>query len=181
MELWVNGTRLCVSHLSNFGNNNYHTRAEISEGTITGFWIDPRGTIEIDNVVLKEPKGLSTVYSETNPTTDSGEKIFDLSAENLYRDNFMVRGTFVIRDDTVTGYYPTIKLAGMNASLTSQNGREYCINVQSSVDEGVLFNPGIFWQTEEEAWKSAGAATPVGPFKAGRRGRIPHRSLGRPS
>lgn len=167
MELWVNGTRLCVSHLSNFGNNNYHTRAEIAEGTITGFWIDPRGTIEIDNVVLKEPKGLSTVYSETNPTTDSGEKIFDLSAENLYRDNFMVRGTFVIRDDAVTGYYPTIKLAGMNASLTSRNGREYCINVQSSVDEGVLFNPGIFWQTEEEAWKSAGAAAPVGPFKAG--------------
>ena len=36
MELWVNGTRLCVSHLSNFGNNNYHTRAEIAEGTITG-------------------------------------------------------------------------------------------------------------------------------------------------
>lgn len=167
MELWVNGVRRCVSHLSNFGNNNYHTRAAIEEGTITGFWIDPRGTLEIDNVVLKEPMGLETVYSETNPSTDSGEKIFDLSAQNLYRENFMVRGTFVIKDDTVAGYYPTIKLAGMNASLTSQNGREYCVNVQSFVDEGVIFNPGVLYQTEEELWKSAGAESPVGPFAVG--------------
>ena len=35
VELWVNGTRRCVSHLVDFGNNNYMSRSPIEVGTFS--------------------------------------------------------------------------------------------------------------------------------------------------
>lgn len=155
LELWVNGTRRIVTHLSNFGNTNYHTRTELKEGTVTGIALQAfaANVAVIDNLKVKEAVGLETSYRETNAGASSS-KIFPLSAQNLYRDNFKVTGTFRIDDATKSGYYPTIKLAGLNASLTSRSGREYCVNVQAFAD-GTSFTPQVFWQSETQEWNNA--------------------------
>ena len=67
----------------------------------------------------------------------------------------MVEGTFHVVDGTATGYYPTINLYGLNASLRSNNQKEYSVNVQAFV-EGTSFLPQIMWQPEdaEIAWNN---------------------------
>ena len=157
LEVWVNGTRRCVTHLSNFGNNMYHTRAPLKEGKITGFGIDVNdaNTFNIDNIRIYEAAPFNTSAKYINDSESvSSSQTFDLSARNLYRDNFKVEGSFSIADAEKTGYYPTIKLYGMNASLLSTSGKEYSLNIQSRVDNAV-FNPEICWQPEGETqWGS---------------------------
>lgn len=158
LELWVNGTRRCVSHLCDFGNNNYMTRSPIEEGKITAIAMHAQNanSAVLDNIKVTEAVGGITEYSETNEGTNvTASKIFPLSAENLYRENFMVEGTFHVVDGTATGYYPTINLYGLNASLRSNNQKEYSVNVQAFV-EGTSFLPQIMWQPEdaEIAWNN---------------------------
>ena len=152
LEVWVNGTRRCVTHLSNFGNNMYQTRAPLKEGKITGFGIDVdnANAFTIDNISIYEATPFNTSATYTNDSESvSSSRTFDLSARNLYHDNFKVEGTFSLADTEKTGYYPTIKLYGMNASLLSTSGKEYSLNIQSRVDNAV-FNPEICWQPEGE-------------------------------
>ena len=153
VELWVNGTRRCVSHLCDFGNNNYMSRSPIEEGTITSIALHAQnaGAVVLDNLLVTEPTGLATSYRETSADTSvSSAKTFPLSAENLYLPNFYVESTFRIADDTAQGYYPSIKLYGMNASLRSNNQKEYAVNVQAFVN-GTTFLPQIMWQPEDPA------------------------------
>lgn len=157
LEVWVNGTRRCVTHLSNFGNNMYQTRAPLKEGKITGFGIDVNdaNAFTIDNISIYEATPFNTSATYTNDSESvSSSRTFDLSARNLYHENFKVEGTFSLADTEKTGYYPTIKLYGMNASLLSTSGKEYSLNIQSRVDNAV-FNPEICWQPEGETqWSS---------------------------
>lgn len=153
LELWVNGTRRCVSHLVDFGNNCYMSRAPIEEGTITSiaFHAQNAGAAVLDNICVTEPVGGSVVYSETNAEESvSSAKTFPLTAVNLYRGNFSAEASFRIEDDTASGYYPTIKLYGLNASLRANNQKEYAVNVQAYV-EGTSFLPQIMWQPEDPA------------------------------
>ncbi len=150
MELWLNGTRRCVSHLSNFGNNNYVTRAALEEGTITGiaFRAGVANAVAVDNVKVKEAVGGETSYRAKNASQSvSSQEVFPLSAENLYRDNFKVTGTFRLANTDGKDFYPTIKLFGLNASLVSNNKREYAVNIQSLATGGT-FSPQVFWQIE---------------------------------
>lgn len=158
IELWVNGTRRCVSHLCDFGNNNYMSRSPIEEGTITAIAMHAQNAnaAVLDNIKVTEAVGASTSYSEHNPSDSvSSSKIFPLSAVNLYRENFMVEGTFYVADGTQTEYYPSINLYGLNASLLSHNGKEYAVNVQTYAN-GTTFLPQIMWQPEdpETAWNN---------------------------
>lgn len=157
VELWVNGTRRCVSHLVDFGNNNYMSRSPIEEGTITSiaFHAQNANAAVLDNIRVTEPVGGSTVYSETNTEESvSSSKTFPLTAVNLYRENFAAEASFKITDETASGYYPTIKLYGLNASLRSNNQKEYAVNVQAYAD-GTSFLPQIMWQPEDAgtAWR----------------------------
>lgn len=158
IELWVNGTRRCVSHLCDFGNNNYMSRSPIEEGTITAIAMHAQNAnaAVLDNIKVTEAVGASTSYSEQNDSDSvSSSKIFPLSAVNLYRENFMVEGTFYVADGTQTEYYPSINLYGLNASLLSHNGKEYAVNVQTYAN-GTTFLPQIMWQPEdpETAWNN---------------------------
>ena len=157
VELWVNGTRRCVSHLVDFGNNNYMSRSPIEEGTISAiaFQAQNANAAVLDNIRVTEPVGGSTVYAETNAEeSTSSSKTFPLTAAELYRENFAAEASFRIMDAEASGYYPTIKLYGLNASLRANNQKEYAVNVQAYVENGTLL-PQIMWQPEdaETAWK----------------------------
>lgn len=161
LELWVNGTRRFVSHLSNFGNNQYATRTAIAEGTITGFAFHAENAdaVVIDNFTVKEAVGNNDSYTQTNPNASvTGEHtVLPLSAVDLDRDSFYVEATYKIANDEASGYYPTITLYGMNASLTSQNGKEYGVNCQCYMDK-LYVTPQIFAQTEDADWVGASDA-----------------------
>lgn len=155
IELWVNGSRRFVSHLSNFGNNQYSTRTEITEGAITGFAFHAENAdaVVIDNFTVKEAVGNNDTYTQTN-TNNEGYSILPLSALDLDRESFYVEATYQINNDEASGYYPTIALYGMNASLVNQNGKEYSINCQCYMD-GLYVTPQIFAQTETVDWVGA--------------------------
>ena len=144
-ELWIDGVRRAVSHLSHFGNTNYDSRIAVTEGTITGFAFDARTSISIDNVTIKEAKGTSAVYTDTNDSTSVGSsKVFPLAAQELYHDNFEIVGKFAYADITASNYYPTIKLYGLNNSsglnkimIPNPNNNEQQIQVPN--DYGVAF------------------------------------------
>ena len=157
VELWVNGTRRCVSHLVDFGNNNYMSRSPIEEGTISSiaFHAQNAGAAVVDNIRVTEPVGGATQYEATNAEeSTSSSMTFPLSAVNLYRENFSAEATFRITSTEAAGYYPTLKLYGLNASLRGNNQKEYAVNVQAYV-EGSSFLPQIMWQPEEAdtAWR----------------------------
>ncbi len=150
VELWLNGTRRAVTHLSNFGNNNYSTRTTIEEGTITSIMLhaEQPDAVMIDNLVIKEAPYEETTYSITNEYVQPDSAIMlPISAQNLYQDNFKVETTWRVLDTTKTNYYPTIKLMGLNASLTSQNQREYAVNIQGYADRTYL-TPQVMAQIE---------------------------------
>ncbi len=155
MELWVNGVRRAVSHLSNFGNTNYMSRGEIEEGKITGIAIHAinANAVVMDNIKVKEVAADSVSYSEhSDDQNTASAKTFDLSAQNLYLDNFKVIGKFAVADATKAGYYPTIKLYGLNASQmtnTSEGGgqKEYSVNIQANVN-GNEITAGIYGQND---------------------------------
>ncbi len=151
LELWVNGTRRAVTHLSDFGNNNYcvNGRAELAEGTITGIGIHvPNANCAIiDDIKVIEALPGTTEYTEYN-NAGAGNKTFPLSAQNLYMDNFEVVGTFDVTSDTASGY-PALKLLGLNSALSTQNGREYAVNFQAEA-KGTAINPAIYAQLEGE-------------------------------
>ncbi len=148
VELWVNGTRRIVSHLSDFGNNNYcvNGRTELTEGTITGIGIHVANAnaAVFDDIKVIEAKPAATEYVEYN--AGEGDKIFPLSAQNLYRENFEVVGTFNVTSDAASGY-PALKLLGLNSALFTQNGREYAVNFQTEA-KGTAVNPAIYAQIE---------------------------------
>lgn len=158
IELWVNGTRRFVSHLSNFGNNQYSTRTAITEGTITGFAFHAENAdaVVIDNFAVKEAVGNNETYSQTNAAGE-GYSILPLSAVDLDRESFYVEATYQINNDDASGYYPTIALYGMNASLVNQNGKEYSVNCQCYMDK-LYVTPQIFAQTEAVDWVGASDA-----------------------
>jgi len=158
IELWVNGTRRFVSHLSNFGNNQYSTRTAINEGTITGFAFhaENANAVVIDNFTVKEAVGNNATYSQGN-TAGEGYSILPLSAVDLDRESFYVETTYQINNDDASGYYPTIALYGMNASLVNQNGKEYSVNCQCYMDK-LYVTPQIFAQTESVDWVGASDA-----------------------
>jgi len=163
IELWANGVRRVVSHLSNFGNNRYSTRTEIAEGIITGlgFHADSANAVVIDNLVVREAVAEDTFYfAESNETNPGNVRFLPLSARNLDQENFRVTGTFVITDEAAADYYPTIRLFGLNASLHRQNARSYAINFQSYMN-GLQALPQIFAQTDDIEWVSGGDAAPV--------------------
>lgn len=163
IELWANGIRRVVSHLSNFGNNRYSTRTEIAEGIITGlgFHADAANAVVIDNVVVKEAVAADTSYfADSNETNAGNVRFLPLSARNLDQGNFRVTGTFVIADEAAADYYPTINLYGLNASLHHQNARSYGVNFQSYMN-GLQVQPQIFAQTDDVEWVSGGDAAPV--------------------
>ena len=163
IELWANGVRRIVTHLSNFGNNRYSTRTEIAEGIITGlgFHADAANAVVIDNLEVREAVASDVSYfADSNETNPGNGRFLPLSALNLDQDNFRVTGTFVIADEAAADYYPTIKLFGLNASLHHQNGRSYGINFQSYMN-GLQVQPQIFAQTDDIEWVSGGDATGV--------------------
>lgn len=163
IELWANGVRRLVSHLSNFGNNRYSTRTEIAEGIITGlgFHAEKAGAVVIDNLVVREAVAADASYfAESNETHAGNGRFLPLSARNLDHENFRVTGTFVIADEAAVDYYPTIRLFGLNASLHHQNARSYGINFQSYMN-GLQVQPQIFAQTDDVEWVSGGEAAPV--------------------
>ena len=163
IELWANGVRRVVTHLSNFGNNRYSTRTEIAEGIITGlgFHADAANAVVIDNLEVREAVASDVSYfADSNETNPGNGRFLPLSALNLDQDNFRVTGTFVIADEAAADYYPTIKLFGLNASLHHQNGRSYGINFQSYMN-GLQVQPQIFAQTDDIEWVSGGDATGV--------------------
>lgn len=163
LELWANGVRRMVSHLSNFGNNRYHTRAEIVEGIITGlgFHAEKANAVVIDNLVVREAVAEDTSYfAESNETNPGNVRFLPLSARNLDQGNFRVTGTFVITDETAMGHYPTINLYGLNASMVQTNGRSYGVNFQGLVN-GLEVQPQIYAQTDDIEWVSGGDAAPV--------------------
>ncbi len=150
VELWVNGTRRIVSHLSDFGNNNYcvNGRGELTEGTITGIGIhvaNPNAAV-FDDIKVIEAKPAATAYTEFNAGV--GDKIFPLSAQNLYLENFEVVGTFDVTSDAASGW-AALKLLGLNSALFTQNGREYAVNFQTEA-KGTAVNPAIYAQLEGE-------------------------------
>ena len=163
IELWANGVRRVVSHLSNFGNNRYSTRTEIAEGIITGlgFHADAANAVVIDNLEVREAVAADASYfADSNETHAGNGRFLPLSARNLDHENFRVTGTFVIADESAADYYPTIKLFGLNASLHHQNARSYGINFQSYMN-GLQVQPQIFAQTDDIEWVSGGDASPV--------------------
>lgn len=160
LEVWANGVRRCVSHLSNFGNNRYSTREQITEGTITGlgFHAEKANAVVIDDLVVKEAVAAETSYTATAEQTGAGNSQFlPLSARDLDNENFRVTGTYVLTDETAAGHYPTITLYGLNASLHQNNARSYGINFQSAVN-GLEVLPQIFAQTDDIEWVSGGEA-----------------------
>lgn len=167
LEVWVNGTRRAVSHLSNFGNTNYMQRGEIAEGKITAISVHAlkANAVALDNVKVSEATGASVRYKDSSEDTSvTSSKIFPLSAQNLYHENFKVTGTFAVADATKTDYYPTIKLYGLNGGLKTNTGtdgqKEYSVNIQAGVN-GSELTPGIFGQVDNEpssVWKSASGA-----------------------
>lgn len=159
VELWIDGTRRAVSHLSHFGNNNYHSRGEITEGKITGFAFDARLNLLIDNFTVKEAKGLSVSYSEHSEVTTTGSsKIFPLSAQNLYNGNFEIVGKFAYADIAATGYYPNITLYGLNNSTgDTNNGNHYGVAFQAYADREFI-TPQIFAKKPDTTWASANGA-----------------------
>ena len=163
IELWANGVRRVVSHLSNFGNNRYSTRTEIAEGIITGlgFHAEKANAVVIDNLEVREAVAADASYfADSNETHAGNGRFLPLSARNLDHENFRVTGTFVIADESAADYYPTIKLFGLNASLHHQNARSYGINFQSYMN-GLQVQPQIFAQTDDIEWVSGGDASPV--------------------
>ena len=161
LELWANGVRRIVSHLSNFGNNRYSTRTEIAEGIITGlgFHAEKANAVVIDNLVVREAVASDASYfADSNETNAGNSRFLPLSARNLDHENFRVTGTFVITDEAAADYYPTIKLFGLNASLHHQNARSYGINFQSYMN-GLQVQPQIFAQTDDIEWVSGDDAT----------------------
>lgn len=169
VELWVNGTRRIVTHLSGFGNNNYNTRGVYGEGKITGIEFAPQSNniMCIDNIVVSEAEGKATEYTLANTSTELGayNVVFPLSAQNLYNENFVVETTYKVEDTTKSDYYPTLRLFGINNSLFEQYGGEnaYFINVQSHVAEG-NFNAGIYYHTPEHLngdWAGVGGSEVV--------------------
>lgn len=155
-ELWIDGTRRIVSHLSHFGNNNYDTRIAITEGTITGFAFDARTGLKIDNVVVKEATGKETSYMEHSINTTTGStKTFPLSAQNLYNGNFEIVGKFAYADISVSNYYPTIGLYGLNnATGDERNGNHYGVAFQAYADREFI-TPQIFAKKPDTSWASA--------------------------
>lgn len=150
VELWVGGTRRLVSHLSAFGNNMYNTRSPIEEGKITGLLLNAENSnnaVVIDNLKVLETVGSQTYYTTQNDSqnTDSW-KTMPMSAENLYRENFATEASFVIQEAAGT-YFPQIRLFGLNASLHGTNQKEYSVDVQTTVTDGVL-TPYLIWQNE---------------------------------
>lgn len=163
LELWANGVRRLVSHLSNFGNNRYVTRDEIAEGIITGlgFHAEKANAVVIDNLVVKEAVASDTAYFAASNETNAGNvRFLPLSARNLDQGNFRVTGTFVIADEAAVDYWPTINLYGLNASMVQTNGRSYGINFQSHMS-GLQAQPEIYAQTDSVEWVSGGAAEAV--------------------
>lgn len=162
LELWLNGTRRAVTHLSNFGNNNYSTRTTIEEGTITGimFHAEQADAIVLDNLTIKEALKKETSYELNNSETSiSATTILPLSAQNLASENFRVTATFKAIDKTASNYYPTVQLFGLNASLTTQNQREYSVNVQGYVDQTNI-NPQVYAQIEgDNPWTGVNSET----------------------
>lgn len=160
LELWLNGTRRAVTHLSNFGNNNYSTRTAIDEGTITSimFHAEQSDAVVLDNLTIKEAKAGDVSYETINAETSAGATIIlPLSAQNLASENFKVTATFKAIDKTATNYYPTVQLFGLNASLTTNNQREYSVNVQGYVDQANI-NPQVYAQIEgDNPWSGVNA------------------------
>lgn len=160
LELWLNGTRRAVTHLSNFGNNNYSTRTTIEEGTITSimFHAEQSEAVVIDNLTIKEAKAQDLSYETTNTETSTGSTtILPLSAQNLASENFKVTATFKVTDKTAENYYPTVQLFGLNASLTTQNQREYSVNMQGFVSKTTV-NPQVYAQIEgDNPWSGVNA------------------------
>ena len=160
LELWLNGTRRAVTHLSNFGNNNYSTRTAIEEGIITSimFHAEQSEAVVLDNLTIKEAKAGDVSYEATNAETSAGAAIIlPLSAQNLASENFKVTTTFKAIDKTAANYYPTVQLFGLNASLTTQNQREYSVNVQGYVDQTNI-NPQVYAQIEgDNPWSGVNA------------------------
>ena len=70
------------------------------------------------------------------------------------KENVFKRACRAVKKDAKKNY-PTINLYGLNASLRSNNQKEYSVNVQAFV-EGTSFLPQIMWQPEdaEIAWNN---------------------------
>lgn len=169
IEVWLNGERRIVTHLSNFGNTRYMSRKAIPEGTITGIWMDLRGEFEVDNLVIKEALPAQTSMTITSNTTDHNnyQKITELSAVNLYKPNFKVSATWVIDDETKSGYYPMYHLYGINNYNTiHQSNNNNGLSIQGRMD-GAIFTPEIcWWRDKDDGTISGGdvsgkAGTPV--------------------
>lgn len=152
VEVWLNGVRRIVTHLSNFGNTRYMSRKAIPEGTITGVWFDLRGSCEVDNFVLKEATAAETSAVITSNTTDHNNfyKVSELTAANLYKKNFKVVGTWVIDDATKEGYYPMMRLYGINNYNTRhQANNNNGLSIQARVD-GTTVTPEICWWRDKD-------------------------------
>ena len=102
LEVWANNNRLLVTHLSNFGNNRYGIRNAISEGQITGFGfnISKPNCVVIDNFCVKEALG-GVTEGTLNNNSNSHSSFMNLSAQNLYGNNFIVSGSFKVDSVTV--------------------------------------------------------------------------------
>ncbi len=170
VELWVNGTRRIVTNLNGFGNNSYNTRGFYDEGKITGIEFAPvsNNTVCLDNIVVSEAVGKATEYTASNTSGELGAytKVFPLSAQNLYRENYVIETTYKVEDATKADYYPTLRLFGINNSLSESYGfgeNAYFINVQSHVS-GNNFNAGIYYHTPEHLsgdWAGVGGSEVV--------------------
>lgn len=158
MELWIDGTCRAVSHLSNFGNNNYDTRTKIEEGTIGGFAIHCNANVRIANFVIKEAVGGNTSFRQVADIakTDSSYTL-PLAAQNLYKGNFRLEGKFDIVNAEAPEYYPNITVYGLNNSTgLEKNGNHYGVAFQAKV-VGTDVLPQIFAKKPDTSWAAAEA------------------------
>ncbi|MEG2158633.1 MAG: hypothetical protein RRY18_02010, partial [Clostridia bacterium] len=161
VEIYINNERCIVSHLSNFGNNKYRNRVHLTEGIISEIKVqsDSAGVI-VDDILVKEARGGATTYYEESTNTDVGSsKTMPLSAQNLYKDNYTITGTYhvnkVITD--ADGYYPTIRLFGINNSVdVTGDFKGYVMNFQTHITSDGNAYSEIFYHTNLIDWVGKG-------------------------
>lgn len=152
LEMWANEQRIAVSHLYNFGNQNYQTRARINEGLITGISIKASRPNEfiIDNLLIVEAFQKSQTYSASVEAGSSTSRKMsnELSAQNLFAPNFRVTTTWKVQANSA-GQYMGIRFYGLNGLVGSEKD-QYTINAQAQMNNLTL---STSFDYQNNGWK----------------------------
>lgn len=135
LETWVNNQRLNVSHLDNFGNQNYDKRLRITEGQISGFQIYGSKANEyiFDDLKIIEAMPKTPTYAATVAPASSDNRLFanEAGAQTLYPSDFKISTTWKVNSSN-TNEFMGIRLYGLNGSLGVSKD-EYTLNAQAQI------------------------------------------------